>query len=305
MYHFIINPNSRTGTGIRIWQELVPLLAGQDVPYKEYMTRGTGDASNIARNITADEKAHIIIIVGGDGTINEVIQGIIHPEKITLGYIPTGSSNDFARSFAIPTEPQKALDMILHPKHFTQLDIGVLRYQDQSRRFCVSAGIGFDASICHEALHSRLKERLNRLGLGKLTYACIAVKQLFLYKPGNIVVTLDGQQTKAYEKVYFASVMNQPYEGGGLKMAPEARADDGFLDVMIVEHYARPVILCMLPTAFFGLHTKFRHVHVHRCQRVTIQRNHPGHVHTDGESCQTQKEIEAFCLPEKIKVITG
>ena len=81
-----------------------------------------------------------------------MINGIQEPDKITLGYIPIGSSNDFARGLGIPKEPFAALDAVLHPERIIRMDLGVLSDETRSRRFLVSAGIGFDAAVCHEVL---------------------------------------------------------------------------------------------------------------------------------------------------------
>ena len=109
-YIFIVNPKSRTGQGELLWSQLEPELKKRRVSYEVRMTGRKKDAERIATEITADEEEHTMIVLGGDGSLNEVINGIKNPSKVTLGYIPTGSSNDFARGMGIPKDAKKALE---------------------------------------------------------------------------------------------------------------------------------------------------------------------------------------------------
>ena len=101
-----------------------------------------------------------MVVVGGDGTVNEVVNGLVKTvyTHITLGYIPTGSGNDFARGLGLTKDTDKAVEQILSPACIEKMDIGIARSDGEKRCFLISAGIGFDASICHEALNSGLKD---------------------------------------------------------------------------------------------------------------------------------------------------
>ena len=187
MYHIIINPASRSGKGKKIWKEQIePALLRDNISYSSYFSEKAGDVAEIAAQILgeATEFPVSLIVLGGDGTVNEALHGLSDTSKITLGYIPTGSSNDLARDLNIPTEPTAALELILHSGSVQPMDLGTVTYSDgKKRRFAVSCGIGYDAAVCEEALHSKMKNILNKLGLGKLTYLGIALKQLFASKP--------------------------------------------------------------------------------------------------------------------------
>ena len=148
-YIFIVNPKSRTGQGELLWSQLEPELKKRRVSYEVRMTGRKKDAERIATEITADEEEHTMIVLGGDGSLNEVINGIKNPSKVTLGYIPTGSSNDFARGMGIPKDAKKALELILNSEKIEKLDVGELVLGVKRRRFLVSAGMGFDAAVCH------------------------------------------------------------------------------------------------------------------------------------------------------------
>ena len=175
MYYFIVNPKSRTGHGEKIWAEIQKKLQKEKIPYHSFSTEYAGHAKTIAEKITQNLTVPgNLVVLGGDGTLNEVLEGIKHLNKVYLYYIPTGSGNDFARGMGIPYEPLRAFDLLKANSRTVPIDLGILQTDGKSRRFAVSAGIGFDAAICHEALTSPLKAFLNRLHLGKLTYLLIA-----------------------------------------------------------------------------------------------------------------------------------
>lgn len=303
MYTFIVNPHARSGLGQKVWNELEVILKDKNIEYEVFFTKYQKHATNITSQITSDESEHTIIALGGDGTVNEVVNGIQDYDKTIFGYIPIGSSNDFARGLELPKNPAEALNIILNCSHLHSMNIGELCYQNKSRKFATSAGMGFDAAICHEAVVSRLKYVLNKLKLGKLTYAGIALHRLFLTSPQKITVTLDDT-TITFPSAYFVAILNNKYEGGGLKFCPEAKNDDDLLDVMVVDRVSKLKILMVLPTAFSGNHTHFKGVHIFSCKKVTIESTTALALHTDGEPIFLQSKVSASCIPQKLRVIT-
>lgn len=302
-YAFIVNPNSRSGMGLLIWEQLEPELKKRQVDYEGFLTEYPGHATQLARQITEDGREYTMVALGGDGTVNEVINGIVEVEKVVFGYIPTGSSNDFARGLGLPQNPMEALQIILHHGYTRKMDIGLFTLQGKKRRFAVSAGVGFDAAICHQAVNSRLKVVLNRLKLGKLTYVIIALNRLFRDSRLDLKITLDGEE-KFFEKAYFAAVMNIPFEGGGLRFCPKADSQDGFLDVIVINKLPRLFVLLLLPTAYKGWHVYFPGVHVFRCKKVEFFSPERIPAHTDGEPLFVEQNAVAEVLDGQISVIT-
>lgn len=305
MYTFIVNPNARSGLGQTVWNDLEHVLKKKQIAYEVYFTKYQKHASHITSQITSDGKEHIIVALGGDGTVNEVVNGIVNIEQTILGYIPIGSSNDFARGLKLPTNPLAALENILSSPHLLPVNIGELHYKNRKRRFAVSSGIGFDADICHEAVVSRVKYFLNKLKLGKLTYVCIALHRLFVTKPCRATITLDQNKTVSFPCTYFIAIMNNKYEGGGVKFCPKAKPDDDKLDIIVAANVPKLKVLALIPLALFGLHTFFKGVYIYSCKHVIIHAENALPVHTDGEPIFLQHDITANCLSQKLRVITA
>lgn len=304
MYSFIINPNSRTGRGRDMWAHLEETLKERQISYRAYITEFPGHATKIVKQLTSDLNKHKIIVLGGDGTMDEVVNGITDFSKVTLGYIPTGSSNDFARSIGIPQDPMEALEAVLNPGHIRRMDVGHLVHGDKECNFAVSAGIGFDAAICHQEASTNTKTVLNKLGLGKLTYVGIALKMLFKIKPQKMTVTLDDHKKLEFKKAYFATAMNHPYEGGGCKFCPKADYSDKLLDVIVVANLSKLKILLLLPTAFFGKHVLFKGVYTYKCKKADFVSETPFPIHTDGEAVNTTSHMTATLHPDQLYLIT-
>lgn len=304
MYTFIVNPNARSGLGKKVWDELEITLKQNMISYEMYYTKYQKHATKLVSEITSDGEEHTIIALGGDGTVNEVVNGIADLNKTTLGYIPIGSSNDFARGLKIPSDPKEALELVLHSENFHWINIGELHYKNKLRRFAVSCGIGFDADICHEVVVSRVKKLLNTMKLGKLTYVFVALHRLFLTKPCEVTLTLDQKKTLTFPNTYFVAVMNNPYEGGGIKFCPKAANDDDKLDLLVANDVSKLKVLFMIPMALAGLHTHFKGVTILSCAQASIHAENALPLHTDGEPIFLQHDIKVNCHNMKLKVIT-
>lgn len=308
MYHFIINSHAKSRLGHRIWNDIEGYLKNQRFEYKKYFTRDVGHATQMAKQITSQGVDTItIVILGGDGTLNEVLNGLQYIDGVTLGYIPIGSSNDFARGMDISTDYIREVHKIIHPKKFIRLDYGVATYGGESRRFLISSGIGFDAAVCHEVNHSPLKKLLNYLRIGKLTYGLVAVKQLagMPYIIGKI--TLDDKKSKSFDKIFFSSVHVQKYEGGGFMFCPDADATDGYLDLCVAENITRSRVLSILPYAKKGKHVTTPGIHIYRCKKAVFQMRREQFVHIDGETEEKEmfNEVKFETSPDKIRFIVG
>lgn len=306
MYHFIVNPFSRSGGGLFTWTQLRQELELHNVNYVASMTRYTGHATLLAREASSQGSADapvFIIAVGGDGTVQEVLTGIIDLSNVVFGYIPTGSGNDFGRGLGIPHSPLAALNIILNKNKIASLDIPTITEGGRISRFGVSAGIGFDAAVCQNAAVSPFKKILNRFRLGKLAYAFVAFKQFLVISPSPMDFYFDNAAPIHYKKVYFAAVMNQKYEGGGFPFCPDADPLDGCLDVIIAEGISRLKFILLFPAVFFKKHTHLEGIHIFQCKNIKIHSSSPQIIHKDGEAQFIENDFSVILEKKPLKVI--
>ena len=309
MYYFIVNPHSSNGRGERIWKKLEKLLKDWKVEYQCFMTEKPGDAKKIARFLTEGIKEpRTITAVGGDGTVNEILDGLLFCGPVTFGYIPTGSGNDLARSLRFPQDPKKCLKKILYSQNCKQMDYGVLSYGEDAvfhRRFCVSAGIGMDAAVCHNLLFSRKNQCFCGRHLGKLAYLFIGIKQLVLAKPVRGYLILDGVKKVEFNHIYFIASHIHPYEGGGFRFAPQANPFDGKLAVSVVSHSSKRKLIPLFLFAYFGIRKKkhLKGIRTYECREARIHTARPMAVHTDGESCLCQDDLQVQCIEKQLRII--
>lgn len=317
MYHVIINPTSKSGRGIKLWKMLEPIFTERGIKYKMIYSEYPGHIVKIVSKLTDPMEGYgqiKLIVVGGDGTMNEVLQGIRDFGCIRIGYIPTGSSNDFARALGYPKDPVKQLENILDCKEPTGVDVGLLTYMDAvddagnpmtiSRRFDVSCGIGFDAAVCEEAMHTDgVKGILNKMGLGKLTYLAIALKHLLAKTGVSVSYTIDSQDTVKLSHFLFIAVMQSKYEGGGFMFCPDADCTDGKLDLCVVSVNSRAKVLLGIPLAFKGKHTIIKGINCERATKVRIRATGELWVHTDGEVHRKSRDFTVETLPDKLMLL--
>ncbi len=308
MYYFIVNPNSRSGYGLKIWNKIERYLETEAVSYHLYMTEKPGDAAEYATQITRGcKEPRVIVVVGGDGTFNEVVDGMCFCNNISMGYIPAGTGNDLARGLKLPRSPIKGVKQILHPKYFQQIDYGVATYGEEvirHRRFIISAGMGLDAAVCHNLSYSGCRRFFNRLGFKRLSYVVIGLKQYLKARPVKGYIILDGVKRVEFNNIYFVSAQLQPYEGGGFRFSPAAAYSDGVLDICVLSHSSKAEVFSILLRAFLR-RGKNKGMRVYNCQEARIHLERPMAVHVDGESCQYQSEIEVHCIERKVRMIVG
>ena len=306
MYHFIVNLNSRTGKARKIWEELRQELDRREVLYVLHETKYAGHAIEISRKLVRSAEDTVkIIVLGGDGTFNEVINGAREYEKIEIGYIPTGSGNDLARGLGLSADPMENLNRILDSTEYTQMDLGCISWDEgESKKFfAVSAGVGVDADVCRRALSSTLKKVLNKIGLGKLTYAILTIESLFAMPPMNAHIVADGVDYGIMDKVTFIALMNHKCEGGGVPMSPEADAFDGKLSMCCIHGISKLRCLSLFPSLLSAKHTKHSAYLGVDFKEADIVLKTPNVWHTDGEMSTYNTVMHIESLPGAIKLM--
>lgn len=306
MYHFIVNLNSRTGKARKIWEDLRAELERREVMYVLHETKYAGHAIDISRRLVRDEEAPVkIVVIGGDGTFNEVINGARDYEKIEIGYIPTGSGNDLARGLGLTDDPIANLNIILDSKECLKMDLGCISWDEgeSKKYFAVSTGVGVDADVCRRALSSTLKKVLNAIGLGKLTYGILTLISLFAMPPMNAHIVTDGEDHGIKDKVTFIAFMNHKCEGGGVPMSPVADAMDGKLSMCCISGVTKLKALTLFPSLLGGKHMDKAAFFGPDFKEADIVLKTPNIWHTDGEMCSYNTKMHIECLPGAIKIM--
>ncbi|MCR5771295.1 MAG: YegS/Rv2252/BmrU family lipid kinase [Butyrivibrio sp.] len=321
MFYVIVNPGSGSGRGYYTWKKLEESFVVANLKYQAITTKKAGDAKRLTSSLIekhSDDKEPVkLIVIGGDGTMNEVINGITDFDKIVLGYIPGGSAGDLALGLGLKIDTNELIKRITDGKVLRQTDIGEVIYNHVSstysrlhdddietqRYFDVSAGIGFDAAVCEEALSSRLKKVLNAIKLGKLTYLFIALHQIFsVEKNAMDITTIEGEHLHL-DKALFAAMMIHPFEGGGFMFGPNADCNDGMFDLCVAGDIPIPTILRALPSAKKGKHFKYKGIHALRSSEIHIKTEKPLWVHTDGEVSIKSDDILIKNTGYKLKLL--
>jgi diacylglycerol kinase (ATP) len=283
---FIINPKAGNGSCMGTWKAIERKLIEMGFHYFAYFTEYPGHAKQISAQIAAKiHEEEMIIAVGGDGTLHEVMNGVMDNQDIILGFIPGGSGNDFSRGFHIPADPIEALNAMIRlmKKEAPMIDTGKINLDDGNEHYFINnMGAGFDALISYEVNQSRLKGLLNKLRLGRLVYVFILLKKLFTYHCSTISIMIDGKK-HIFENTWFVTVSNQPFYGGGMKIAPNAIPDDGLLDITIVHHLSRIKLLFVFISVFSGKHIYFKEVEMLKGRTISIDSTSSLFVHADGE----------------------
>ncbi|MBI5398139.1 diacylglycerol kinase family lipid kinase [Candidatus Woesearchaeota archaeon] len=249
-------------------QNVIDFFYNQNIEVQIKVTKKPLDAVRFARQ--AANKVSLVIAAGGDGTINEVINGLAK-SRTALGILPLGTENAFGRELHIPLDYKRALRRITTGKS-KMYDLGLAN----KRYFLMMAGVGFDA---HAA--SQVRPYLKRL-LGRGSYHLTAIKTFFTHSPKLLRIWIDDQVLPRWG--YFVVAGNIKYYGGNIRMTPYARPDDGFLDVCIFKN--KDIFNMMkyfIGAAYKGTHVEFSDIEYFRCRQLRVESEGRALGHTDAE----------------------
>jgi len=286
--YFIVNPQAKNGKCKNLWIKLEKKLANTNIDYQVIYTEYAKHATKIARDIVSqdDNSQKLIVAVGGDGTIQEIVSGfsIPIPSNLSISYIPCGSANDFSLGFGVDKNPFKAMDQLIKNLETKGvfIDLGKVKGDNISNNFINNMGIGYDAQICKSVNESKIKFILNKIGLGKFVYVYFLIKHLLTYETTTFEIKVDDQ-LHTFEDGWFCSISNQPYYGGGMRISPLAQVNDGLLNITMVNKISRWKILTLFITVFWGGHTNFKEIHMYEGKNITVKTKQNLPIHVDGE----------------------
>jgi YegS/Rv2252/BmrU family lipid kinase len=249
----IANPRSRSGATGRRWPALEQQLRSALGPFEVEMTRGPRDAERLAREAVR-AGVERLLVAGGDGTLGEVVSGLLGAglgSYAELGVLPLGTGSDYARSLGMPRDFEAALACIASGSA-RSVDAGRVRYrgprgEERTACFANVASIGISALVCE--IVSRTPRRLGR----SAAFLTGALRAILRYRGERVALRVDGELVHDDELVLAAGASGRWF-GAGMQVAPEARIDDGLLDVVVVRALSRPALLAKLPKIYAGSH---------------------------------------------------
>ncbi|MFE6168850.1 diacylglycerol/lipid kinase family protein [Viridibacillus arvi] len=291
---FIINEKAGNGAAMRKWSYLEKSL---QIPYQIEFTAYPGHATEIAKlyanSAIVQSEKYLLIAIGGDGTVHEVVQGILENKEVCIGAIGAGSGNDFGRGYETFKTAAEIEAYVKQHSVGQLMDIGTMQRNGDTYYFVNNAGIGIDAYIAKEANESKLKQYFNILRLGKLTYIYFLLKALLNFKTFSAKVVHNGQE-KVFEKVWLVVASNQPYFGGGMKVSPYSIPNDHHIELTVVYEISRLKLLFLFSTVFFGKHTRLKAVQQYSAKEFKVEIHNEVKAHTDGEFTGKTKEYESI-----------
>ncbi|NMB38209.1 MAG: diacylglycerol kinase family lipid kinase [Firmicutes bacterium] len=285
----IANPYAGKGRSKKVAEQVTLKLRDKDVDFEIFFTDYPKQAVELASQ--AAEKHEIIAALGGDGTINEVLTGMLN-SKSQLAIIPGGTGNDYARGLNIPTNPDDALEVILQ-RHSVKMDV----IKERSRNFGVVSTIGFPSTVLDYVNSHR-----DSFFKGSIVFTAAIIKTIHDLKVHPINITIDGETRQ--HSVVGVILMNMPYGGGGLMFAPNARYNDGYISVVIIKELKRLELMKTLPLVYFGKHVNHPKVEIIQCRRVSITADESLLKTFDGE-LESFTPFDAVIHPQAVSVITN
>ncbi len=300
IYYILANPNAGSRKGERSLKLLLPYLEKEGLSYKLFATEHTGQEASFIQKILEEKSTEDqLIILGGDGTISLALNAL--PDDLPFGYIPSGSGNDFARSLGLSFDPIQAFKNIRQNK---TKDFYVIHYKSQSFSGYAlnNVGIGLDAAIVKATNGGRMKNMLNALKLGRLSYFLTALHVLFSKKPFEISI-YNMKNAFKFDNAFLLTFTKHPYFGGGIQIAPEATNLSKEIHLVELDRYSIPKIFSLIPSVLKGKHldNNLFHHSVSTAAAVTPKSVQP--VQIDGESFTIQSNDTLTLTSEKRKII--
>jgi YegS/Rv2252/BmrU family lipid kinase len=302
LLHAVVNPTSGNGRAGRQWESIAKQLASSGYLVEAQFTRAAGHATEIARQWAADG-AEIIVAVGGDGTVNEIINGLVDNDRLVnettkLALIPCGTGRDLARTLG--TQDVEQTLTALQQDSWRHIDLGRIRFQQEtggrtiSRYFANVADLGLGAATA-----ARINRSSKRLG-GFVSYLSGAVRTISTFKGDQVGLMVDGVPAYA-GNAHMIVFANGRYFAGGMHIAPSASLSDGSFDIFVLKDVSKATLLTgLLPRVYLGKHLGHSGVLHLRGSQAIVETSHSLPVEMDGEQpgvAPVQVEIVRGVLP--------
>ena len=300
----IVNPNAGNGKGKKDWSRISELFQKNQIELVSKFTEKKGHAIEYTRELIADGYRKIIA-VGGDGTLNEVVngifsQGLCPPKDIIISMLPVGTGNDWGRMFGIPLVYEGAVQVIKKGKLMLH-DIGVVSFyngdQKEKRYFINIAGLGFESIVVKKTNRQKDRGKSNQA-----IYFYNLLSSLITYRNTLADITIDGR--KSTSMIFSINVGNGRYCGGGMRQTPDALPDDGLFDITVIREMGKFEIIKSLKLLYDGTILSHPKVDGYRSNNLTVTSESLLYLEADGESLGHTPAVFSI-LPSAINIVYG
>ncbi len=298
----IVNPNAGNGKGKKDWELITSFLKNEKIHFFPEFTERKGHAIKLSTE-AIEKGCRNIICVGGDGTLNEIVNGIFknnicQGSEVSLALIPVGTGNDWGRMFGIPLDYEKAVKIIRQNKQMSH-DVGMVSFfegdEKKERYFINIAGLGFESVVVRRTNYQK-----DRGHGGRLIYFYNLLISLLSYKNTETDVSIDGKDFKA--DLFSLNVGNGRYCGGGMRQTPDALPNDGFLDVTIINGMGKIEIIRNLKILYDGTIHSHPKINGYRCKNIKVSSGSLLYAEADGESLG-HTPVEFTIIPSGINIV--
>lgn len=284
---FVINPIAGGGKAKDLISIIEKKMKENNIEFDIIETTKPKEATKIVESSTND----VVIAVGGDGTVNEVAKGLINRGSGILGIIPGGTGNDMCKSLGLSMDPISAIETIINRK-VKEMDIGLAN----GNYFLNIASVGFDAEVVKNT------DKIKRKIKGKLAYILGVLITLLNYKMKKTTIEIDNG--KLDRKMLLLAVGNGQYYGGGMKILPNAKIDDGYLHLCLVKDIGNIKLLFLFPSIFKGNHLKYKkYVEIHKAKEINIKILGEFYLNLDGDLIHSENEVIFKVSEKKLMII--
>lgn len=286
MFDIIFNPTSGKTKSTKALKRVEEIFTRQNVPYTVHVTKYPQHATEIASNLTKSGNCNLLVL-GGDGTFNEVLNGIVCFDNVKVGLIPCGTGNDFVRATTLSTNVDEAVQTVLCGNvecvDFIQID-------DKRALNCAGAGMDVDTLVKYAQMkHFK----------GKIKYYLALLSVLIKLKFHKATITTDDQQI--HTSIFMVAIGNGTCIGGGMPVSPLSNVQDGLLNVVIINELPRRKVLGALLKFLKGKHLSLPCVQHFLTKKVTLQILDDGKTEIDGE-VQNQQTLNCQVVTGKLQL---
>ena len=292
----LANPTAGGGLGREALRRLQAFALEKHWSAEFRSAESSAEFAQIAQREAARGRQRIFAL-GGDGTFQVLLNAVAGSTSISIGVLPAGGGNDLASALGLPVDPVRAAEMILTQGEAVSLDAARVRTADGAERLYMGGGgVGLDAEAALFASGVYRKMR------GRRRYLLSAIRALGKFRGVNVRVSLPGsEETSLQETALVLGILNTPSYGGGLRLAPEARLEDGGLDLVLMENLSALEIARILPRLAASGEIRTRRIQRHCVTRARIETERPCAFHADGEIIG-MTPVEITVVPRAMRV---